>query len=77
MVSREIVIFVIVVKTVNYSWSLRVTMPFERQEYEKELTRIPVKKPDHRLARETKRDGESWSLWIRRAAKALDDETEN
>jgi len=37
-------------------------------------TTIPVHKEDHRKAREVKRDGESWSLFLRRAAEALDED---
>lgn len=40
-------------------------------------TSIPVHKDAHRAAREVKRDGESWSLFLRRAAERLDDETED
>lgn len=36
-------------------------------------TSIPVQKKDHRKAREVKRDGETWSLFIRRAAEKLDE----
>lgn len=37
-------------------------------------TTIPVQKDAHRKAKEVKRDGESWSLFLRRAAEKLDDD---
>ena len=37
-----------------------------------EKTSIVIDKQDHRKAREVKRRGESWSLFLRRAAEALD-----
>lgn len=44
---------------------------------EKEITTISVRREDHRSAREVKRNGESWSLWIRRAAEALNEEMQD
>lgn len=42
---------------------------------ETETTTIPVRKQDHRRAKEVKRDGETWSLFLRRATEMLDSET--
>ena len=39
---------------------------------EPDITTIPVRKQDHRKAKEIKRNGETWSLFLRRAAEELD-----
>lgn len=44
---------------------------------ETDITTIPVRKQDHRKAKEVKRDGETWSLFLRRATEELDSETED
>lgn len=39
-----------------------------------DYTKISVLKEDHQKAREVKRDGETWSLFLRRAAEKLDED---
>jgi len=41
---------------------------------EADITTIPVRKQDHRNAKEVKRQGETWSLFLRRATEALEDD---
>ena len=55
---------------------LKVMTPAPHYRYmrssETEYTSIPIRKEDHRNAKEVKRNGESWSLFIRRAVEELD-----
>lgn len=42
---------------------------------ETDTTTISVRKQDHRRAKEVKRDGETWSLFLRRVTEKLDSDT--
>ena len=55
---------------------IAVDIELEYMGAKENITTIPVRKDDHRKARKVKRQGETWSLFLRRAAEALDEDSD-